>query len=50
MYLYFIKEKSESLTTFKDYKTEVEKQLDLQIKVVRSDRGGEYYGRHTNLG
>ena len=50
MYLYFIKEKSESLTTFKDYKTEVEKQLDLQIKVVRSDRGGEYYGRHTDLG
>lgn len=50
MYLYLIKEKSESLTTFKDYKTEVEKQLDLQIKVVRSDRGGEYYGRHTDLG
>ena len=50
MYLYLIKEKSESLTTFKDYKTEVEKQLDRQIKVVRSDRGGEYYGRHTNVG
>ncbi|KAI3812579.1 hypothetical protein L1987_17290 [Smallanthus sonchifolius] len=50
MYLYLIKEKSESLTNFKDYKTEVEKQLDLQIKVVRSDRGGEYYDRHTDVG
>ncbi|KAD4384941.1 hypothetical protein E3N88_25109 [Mikania micrantha] len=50
MYLYLIKDKSESLTTFKDYKTEVENQLDLKIKVVRSDRGGEYYGRHTDVG
>ena len=50
MYLYLIKEKSESLATFKDYKAEVEKQLDRQIKVVRSDRGGEYYGRHTDVG
>ncbi|KAI3703897.1 hypothetical protein L1987_74093 [Smallanthus sonchifolius] len=50
MYLYLIKEKSESLATFKDYKSEVEKQLDLQFKVVRSDRGGEYYGRHTDVG
>ncbi|KAD4983110.1 hypothetical protein E3N88_19781 [Mikania micrantha] len=36
--------------TKKDYKTEVENQLDLKIKVMRSDRGGEYYGRHTNVG
>ncbi|XP_076918737.1 uncharacterized protein LOC143579267 [Bidens hawaiensis] len=50
MYLYLIKEKSESVTTFKDYKTEVEKQFDRQIKVVRSDREGEYYGRHTDVG
>ncbi|KAD3337387.1 hypothetical protein E3N88_32907 [Mikania micrantha] len=50
MYLYLIKDKSESLTTFKDYKTEVENQLDFKIKVVRSDRGGEYYGRHTDVG
>ncbi|KAD4385252.1 hypothetical protein E3N88_25420 [Mikania micrantha] len=50
MYLYLIKDKSESLTTFKDYKTEVENQLDLKIKIVRSDRGDEYYGRHTDVG
>ncbi|GJZ40355.1 putative RNA-directed DNA polymerase [Tanacetum coccineum] len=30
--------------------TEVENQLDCKIKVVRSDRGGEYYGRHTDVG
>ncbi|KAK9072512.1 hypothetical protein SSX86_008946 [Deinandra increscens subsp. villosa] len=50
MYLYLIKEKSESLETFKDFKAEVENQLKCKIKVVRSDRGGEYYGRHTDVG
>nr|GEW94139.1 putative Gag-Pol polyprotein [Tanacetum cinerariifolium] len=29
---------------------EVENQLDRKIKVVRSDRGGGYYGRHTDDG
>ncbi|KAK1415826.1 hypothetical protein QVD17_31614 [Tagetes erecta] len=50
MYLFLIKEKSESLETFKAYKAEVENQLNCKIKVVRSDRGGEYYGRHTDIG
>ncbi|KAL4591583.1 hypothetical protein LXL04_004552 [Taraxacum kok-saghyz] len=50
MYLYLIKEKSESLEMFKTFKAEVENQLDRKIKVVRSDRGGEYYGRHTDVG
>lgn len=50
MYLYLIKEKSESLEMFKTFKVEVENQLDRKIKVVRSDRGGEYYGRHTDVG
>ncbi|KAI5332374.1 hypothetical protein L3X38_022503 [Prunus dulcis] len=35
---------------FKIYKVEVEKQLELKIKVVRSDRGGEYYGRFDKAG
>ncbi|GJR61812.1 putative RNA-directed DNA polymerase [Tanacetum coccineum] len=30
--------------------SEVENQLDRRIKVVRSDRRGEYYGRHTDVG
>ena len=49
-YLYLIKEKSESLDKFKIFRTEVEKQLGKVIKVVRSDRGGEYYGKHGDAG
>ncbi|CAL9020349.1 unnamed protein product [Prunus brigantina] len=44
-HVYLIKEKSSALDMFKIYKAEVENQLNLKIKVVRSDRGGEYYGR-----
>ena len=32
---------------FKIFKVEVENQHDLKIKIVRSDYGEEYYGRHT---
>jgi transposase InsO family protein len=49
-YIYPIKEKSEALDKFKIFKAEVENQHDLKIKIVRSDRGGEYYGRHTPYG
>ena len=35
---------------FKVYKAEVEKQSGLSIKIVRSDRGGKYYGRFTDKG
>ena len=49
-YLYFIKEKAESLDKFKIFRIEVEKQLGKVIKVVRSDRGGEYYGKHGDAG
>ena len=35
---------------FKIFKAEVENQHDLKIKIVRSDRGGEYYARHTPYG
>ena len=31
---------------FKSFKVEVENQLNKRIKSVRSDRGGEYYGRY----
>ncbi|GJV18761.1 retrovirus-related pol polyprotein from transposon TNT 1-94 [Tanacetum coccineum] len=50
MYLFLINEKSESLDMFKTFKAEVENHLDRKNKVVRSDRGGEYYGRHTDVG
>jgi hypothetical protein len=49
-YLYPIKERSEALDKFKIFKAEVENQHDLKIKIVRSDRGGQYYGRHTPYG
>jgi transposase InsO family protein len=49
-YIYLIKEQSEALDKFKIFKAEVENQHDLKIKVVRSDRGGKYYGRHTPYG
>jgi len=45
-----IKEKSEALDKFKILKTEVEKQFGKVIKIVRSDRGGEYYGKHGVVG
>ncbi|GKE33820.1 retrovirus-related pol polyprotein from transposon TNT 1-94 [Tanacetum coccineum] len=44
------KEKSESLDVFKIFKSKVENQLNRKIKIVRSDRGGEYYGKHSDLG
>lgn len=45
-----IKERSKALDKFKIFKAEVENQHDKRIKIVRSDRGGEYYGRHTPYG
>ncbi|RVW68066.1 Retrovirus-related Pol polyprotein from transposon TNT 1-94 [Vitis vinifera] len=49
-YLYLIHEKSQSLDVFKNFKAEVENQLSKKIKAVRSDRGGEYYGRYDGSG
>jgi hypothetical protein len=47
MYLYFLNDMAKTLNAFKTYKVEVEKQKEKKIKIVRSDRGGEYYGRYT---
>ncbi|GJT28692.1 retrovirus-related pol polyprotein from transposon TNT 1-94 [Tanacetum coccineum] len=41
-YVYLINTKDEALNMFKTYKAEVENQLDKKIKILRSDRGGEY--------
>ena len=49
-YLYLIKEKSQLLDMFKAFKAKVENQHNKRIKVVRSDRGGEYYGRYDGSG
>ncbi|RVW52979.1 Retrovirus-related Pol polyprotein from transposon TNT 1-94 [Vitis vinifera] len=39
-----------SLDGFKNFKAEFENQLSKKIKVVRSDHGGEYYGRYDGSG
>ncbi|KAA0031662.1 gag/pol protein [Cucumis melo var. makuwa] len=41
-YLYLMEHKSEALEKFKKYKAEVENLLSKKIKILRSDRGGEY--------
>ena len=41
-YVYLLRSKDEALEMFKHFKNEVENQLDQKIKVIRSDRGGEY--------
>ncbi|KAA0056413.1 gag/pol protein [Cucumis melo var. makuwa] len=41
-YLYLMEYKSETLEKFKEYKAEVENLLSKKIKILRSDRGGEY--------
>ena len=35
---------------FKSFKVEVENQLNKMIKTIRSDRGGEYYGKYDSSG
>jgi transposase InsO family protein len=37
-----MRHKSESFEKFKEFKTEVENQLNKSIKALRSDHGGEY--------
>ena len=49
-YIYLIRDKSQSLDIFKIFKTEVENQLNKNIKGVISDRGGECYGRNDASG
>ena len=50
MYLCLLRSKDEALDAFKVFKIDVEKQYGKQIKIVRSNRGGEYYGRYTKSG
>ena len=41
-YVYLFNSKDEAIDAFKQYKNEVENQLNLKIKMIQSDRGGEY--------
>ncbi|GJV82223.1 pol polyprotein [Tanacetum coccineum] len=48
-YVYLLKSKDEAIYKFILYKNEVENQLGKKIKVVRSDRGGEYVSPFAEL-
>ena len=50
MYLYLLHSKDEALGAFKVFKAEVENQCGKHIKIVRSYRGGEYYGKYIENG
>ena len=50
MYIFLLYDKCEALYAFKIYKAKVKKQLGKQIKIVKSDRGGAYYGRYIERG
>ncbi|XP_074288427.1 uncharacterized protein LOC141613585 [Silene latifolia] len=50
MYLYLLRSKDEAFNAFKLFKAEVENLCGKRIKIVRTDRGGEYYGRYTENG
>ncbi|KAK2368910.1 hypothetical protein QL285_082072 [Trifolium repens] len=50
MDIYLLHNKNEALDAFKAFKAKVENQCGKQIKIVRSDRGGEYYSRYTENG
>ena len=47
--MYLMKHKYEALERFKKFRSEVEKQSDKSIKILQSDRGGEYLS-HEFLG
>ena len=42
-YVYLMRNKDESFDMFTCYKTEVENQKDRKIKILQSDRDGEYF-------
>jgi hypothetical protein len=48
-YVYLISHKSWELTHFKKCKLEVERQHGRNIKVLRSNRGGEYNSKEFNI-
>ena len=49
-YVYLLNEKSQAINGLEVFVKEVERQLDRKVKIVRSDRGGECYGKHEESG
>ena len=40
-------EKSQSMDASEEFINKVERQLDRKVKIVKFDKGGEYYGKYT---
>ena len=49
-HVYLLHEKSQSMNALEVYINEVERKLDRKVKILRSDRGDEYYGRYDESG
>ena len=47
-WVYFLKSKSETFQNFRIFKAIVEKQSGKSIKVLRTDRGGEFLSKEFN--
>lgn len=48
-WVYFAKEKIDVFSIFKKFKTQVEKQCGNSLKVLRTDRGGEFLFEEFNI-
>ena len=49
-YIYLLHEKSQAVNALEVYITGVERQLERKVKIIRSDRSGEYYGKYCESG
>jgi transposase InsO family protein len=45
VWVFFMKEKSEALSKFKEFKEKVESELDKKVRCIRTDNGREYVSR-----
>ena len=49
-YIYLLHEKSQAIDTLEVYIKKVERQLDKNVKIIRFDRSGEFYGKDNESG
>jgi transposase InsO family protein len=48
-HLYLLQNKSDAFTSYKDYEAWCDTHLDARVKILHSDRGGEYLGKEFTL-
>ena len=49
-YVYLLHEKCQLVDALEVFINEIERQLDRNVKIVRFDKGGEYCGKHVEIG